>query len=69
MQNMNWIKLRYMLTLMGKIIDEIYVSAHVLFLFSFLSLRNALRRGYCNASVVPSVCACVRACVRHAFTL
>ena len=34
-----------------------------------LSPRNALRRGYCNAAVVPSVRPSVCACVRHAFTL
>ena len=36
---------------------------------ALLSPRNALRRGYSNAAVVPSVCVCVRACVRHALTL
>ena len=33
---------------------------------ALLSPHNALRRGYCNAAVVPSVSPSVRQCVRHA---
>ena len=44
------------------IIEEKNVACHKLY---FLSKRNALRRGYSNAAVVPSVCPCVH----HALTL